>query len=122
MAKQKNGFRLWRELVDSVLSRRTGGLDDVYKPGPYENMRKAINEYNADVANKKDGLRECPFCGGKAELALIDRFDCNIRYTEARAVCTVCRCGTKSFLVDGYYGSTETVYDAIKAWNKRVTE
>ena len=61
-------------------------------------------------------LRECPFCGGEAQMILLRR-----SVDVIKASCTVCGAGTRVFLVD--LNSQESRdfsdYRCRKAWNRR---
>lgn len=64
-------------------------------------------------------LLPCPFCGGEAILSKEGIPDGNISAHTACIKCNDCGCATRQYIIDGYYGSTDTVADCIKAWNRR---
>lgn len=67
-------------------------------------------------------LKPCPFCGGSAELIKQYRLDGQTHYEVAKVRCQDCKCQTDDYILNGYYGSTDTVQDACKAWNRRVVD
>lgn len=64
-------------------------------------------------------LKPCPFCGGEAILYKEEIPDGKISYHTARIKCDNCGCATRQYIIDGYYGSTDTVEDCISTWNNR---
>jgi Lar family restriction alleviation protein len=64
-------------------------------------------------------LKPCPFCGGEAELVKAFPLDGQTHYEVAKVRCSMCKCQTDDYILNGYYGSTDTVQDAFEAWNKR---
>ena len=71
-----------------------------------------------DISEKH--LEPCPFCAGDAVLKRFKEQDAQVYFRCARVVCGDCGAGTRSFIVDGYYGVMTTEEDAIEAWNRRV--
>lgn len=67
-------------------------------------------------------LKPCPFCGGPGKLILGSERDGNVNFDVAYVQCFNCRCCTNTFIIDGYYGSTDKVDDAINAWNRRISD
>lgn len=85
-----------------------------------------ISEYLKSQTNEslmfRDGelwLEKCPICGGEAKLYIASRLDPPCHYTVAFIRCAKCRIRTDDIIVDGYYGSTDIVNDAIGYWNDR---
>ncbi len=65
-------------------------------------------------------LKTCPFCGANAIWHEYSESDPPCSYTAGYVLCSNCGCRTRSYTLDGYYGSTDTKEDAIAAWNKRM--
>ena len=63
-------------------------------------------------------IKNCPFCGGKAEVIEATHPDGNMHYDECHVQCTECGARTREFTMNGYYG-WHTEDDAITAWNRR---
>lgn len=55
-------------------------------------------------------LKECPFCGGKAETALVIEWD---RTAQMRVGCASKRCPVKP------RARADTTWQAARRWNKR---
>lgn len=68
----------------------------------------------------KTKLLPCPFCGGRARAYEHQESDGNCSHIVYIIRCTSCLASTRAFNIDGYYGSTDTMSDAHKAWNERV--
>ena len=68
----------------------------------------------------KTKLLPCPFCGGRARAYEQRESDGNCSHIVYIIRCTICLASTRAFNIDGYYGSTDTMSDAYKAWNRRV--
>lgn len=64
-------------------------------------------------------LKDCPFCGGEAELRFAERLSPPCHYTVAAVHCTNCRAQMSERTVDGFYGDESTVNDVIDDWNNR---
>lgn len=67
-------------------------------------------------------LKPCPFCGGKAQLINSTEIDGYYHYEVAYVECECCLAKSKSFIIDGYYGTTTKEEHAINAWNMRAEE
>ena len=67
-------------------------------------------------------LKPCPFCGGEAELIKQYHLDGQTHYEVAKVRCSMCKCQTDDYILDGYYGSTDTAQDAVDDWNKRIDD
>lgn len=66
-------------------------------------------------------VENCPFCGGAPDI--VYKTECGGHgeyYRTVKVFCTKCHASTRHFVLDGYYGSTESELDAIAAWNERV--
>lgn len=68
----------------------------------------------------KTKLLPCPFCGGQARAYEHQESDGNCSHIVYIIRCTSCLASTRAFNIDGYYGITDTMSDAYKAWNGRV--
>lgn len=68
----------------------------------------------------KTELLPCPFCGGRARAYEYQESDGNCSHIVYIIRCTSCLASTRAFNIDGYYGSTDTMSGAYKAWNGRV--
>lgn len=75
-----------------------------------------------------DGLNQCPFCGGAAEMKIYDHIIKSGEYS-VNVRCTVCGCGTPDFHTgqtfqfeqgepSSYRDLTEVKSKAIKAYNR----
>lgn len=84
-----------------------------------EAIRIVQNMPAAEASPITGELKPCPFCGGEAILSKEEIPDGNISYHTARIKCDDCGCATRQYIIDGYYGSTDTVADCINAWNDR---
>lgn len=73
-----------------------------------------------DKTINKTGLLPCPFCGGQARAYEQRESDGNCSHIVYIIRCTICLASTRAFNIDGYYGSTDTMSDAYKVWNRRV--
>ena len=60
-------------------------------------------------------LKECPFCGGQAEL----ENKCIVFEKVSYVICTKCGARTRDFLVSTEWSSNQK---AIEAWNRRTEE
>ena len=84
---------------------------------PNKTIHRKVDNW---IKAHEKGLSMCPFCGGVPVLTYIKESDANVLYQTARVVCDDCGAGTRSFIIDGYYGVMTTEKDAIDAWNRRV--
>lgn len=57
-----------------------------------------------------DGLKPCPFCGGKGKVVDVNGFWCAV-------ICEKCNATTNSILCSAEYAAKEK---AIEAWNRRI--
>lgn len=65
----------------------------------------------------KDKLKRCPFCGGEAELIILQE----LRIGGPEGWVVVCKkCGMNTATINGTYYSWRS--DAIESWNKRITD
>lgn len=64
-------------------------------------------------------IKNCPFCGGEAEVVEGRHMDGNMHYDEYHVKCTKCGAMTGKYVTGGYYGEWNTERDAIAAWNRR---
>ena len=62
-------------------------------------------------------LSPCPRCGNKAKLVFSSGGEGMRGYDEAFVKCTNCLIRTESITINGYYGETTTINDAIREWN-----
>ena len=60
-----------------------------------------------------DKLRECPFCGGKAELIIVPSYFQGLSSNGWLVKCTKGCCNQMPYMSD---------HDAIEAWNMRATD
>lgn len=104
------------EHADGICALRRSYTDNI------EHTNVSINDFCSSgerIAIDEIKLLPCPFCGGEAILSKEEIPDGNISYHTARIKCDDCGCATRQYIIDGYYGSTDTVADCINAWNDR---
>lgn len=64
-------------------------------------------------------LKNCPCCGGDAELQKSIRPDGGCHYHVVFIKCTKCGMQTRELISDGYYGEWHTPEEAAELWNRR---
>lgn len=65
-------------------------------------------------------LEKCPHCGAVAIWNEYEELDPPCHYRAGYAKCTQCGCRTRTYILDGYYGSTDTKEEAFAVWNQRL--
>lgn len=74
-----------------------------------------VNGITINVKKIEQGLKKCPFCGGRAEIEV----DYSERYSRWywRAVCTVCHSQSATRRNDA--NTLEAIKDTAARWNRR---
>lgn len=71
------------------------------------------------MSENKIKLKNCPCCGGKAEIQTSTKPDGHCYYRVIYVKCTECGMKTRELISDGYYDEWHTPEEAAELWNRR---